>query len=85
MNTKAIATLRNGEQITGKLTTDHAASSYGQPVFVDGANQAFNWFDIADVTTIEPGKAAAALGSITSDKKARSSAENGKRGGRPRK
>ncbi len=85
MNTPAIATLRNCDQITGKLTTDHAASSYGQPVFVDDNNQAINWLDIADVTTIDPGQAAVTLGKIKSEKKARSSAENGKKGGRPRK
>jgi hypothetical protein len=51
MDTKATATLLDGSKISGRLTTDHAASSYGQPVFVDGDNQAYNWADITDITT----------------------------------
>jgi hypothetical protein len=43
-----------------------------------GHNADIRWFDITN-------KAAAALGSIKSEKKAKSSAENGKKGGRPKK
>jgi hypothetical protein len=51
MDTKATATLINGLKIGGRLTTDHSASSYGQPVFVDDDNQAINWADIVDIST----------------------------------
>ena len=71
------ATLHDGTTVTGRLTTDHAASSYGQPVFVDDAGQAYDWITMLAVT--------AELGSRTSPRKARSSAANGHKGGRPRK
>jgi len=71
MDTKATATLINGSKIKGWLTTDHAASSYGQPVFVDNDRQAVDWASIVDVST------AATLGSIRSERKAASSRENG--------
>ena len=59
MDTKATATLINGSKVSGRLTTANAASSYGQPVFVDDDGQAYNWSDITDIST-----AAAALGKI---------------------
>jgi len=82
MDTKAIATLTNGEKIRGKLTTEHAASSYGQPVFVDDDNQAYNWIDIADVTTTA---AQSKGGSRSTPAKRAAARESGKKGGRPRK
>lgn len=54
MNETAIATLHNGTKIRGRLTTDHAASSFGQPVFVDDENQAWDWISLATVETDEP-------------------------------
>lgn len=53
MDTKATATLHNGTKISGRLTTAHSASSYGQPVFVDNDGQAYNWSDIANIQTTE--------------------------------
>ena len=82
MNKKAIVTLANGNRIRGFLTTEHAASSYGQPVFVDKDNQAYNWIDIADITTTE---AQSKGGSRSTPATRPVSRENGKKGGRPRK
>ena len=58
------ATLHDGTTVTGRLTTDHAASSYGQPVFVDDAGQAYDWIFIADIST--PSAGMDELGSRTS-------------------
>lgn len=82
MNTKATATLTNGQKIKGHLTTDHAASSYGQPVFVNEENQAYNWAEIKDIVTTE---AQSIAGRSTSAAKAHAARENGRKGGRPRK
>lgn len=82
MDTKATATLIDGQKVKGRLTTDHAASSYGQPVFVDKDNQAYNWAKIANiVTTAGQSKG----GSRSTPATRRAAREVGKRGGRPRK
>lgn len=82
MDTKATATLTNGQKIKGRLTTDHAASSYGQPVFVDEGNQAHNWSDVADIATTADRSRG---GQSTSEAKTAAARENGRKGGRPRK
>ena len=79
MDKKSIATLTDGTKVKGRLTTDHAASSYNQPVFVDEDNQAYNWADIIDIST------AAAMGAAKTERKGNAARENGKKGGRPRK
>lgn len=78
-DTKATATMIDGLKVKGRLTTDHAASSYGRPVFVDDAGQAIDWLSIQSIST------AAEMGSTKSDRKAATSRENGRKGGRPSK
>ena len=81
MDTKAIATLRNGSKVSGRLTTAHAASSYGQPVFVDDDGQAYNWSDIVDVKTTE-GQSKGGKAGTPAQNEAR--AANAKKGGYPK-
>jgi hypothetical protein len=70
------------EHYYGRLTTEHAASSYGQPVFVDSGGQAYDWISIAELSIAEL-STAAEMGSKTSARKA--ARANGRKGGRPRK
>jgi len=51
----AVATLYDGSVVRGRLTTEHAASSYGQPVFVGDDGEAIDWLVIRDVK-IQPGQ-----------------------------
>ena len=51
----AVATLYDGSVVRGRLTTDHAASSYGQPVFVGNDGQAIDWIAIREVK-VQPGQ-----------------------------
>jgi hypothetical protein len=83
MDIKATATLLDGARITGRLTTNHAASSYGQPVFVDNSGQAINWAGITGIDTAAEMRSRG--GSATSKSKRRASAANGRKGGRPKK
>ena len=46
MTTREIKTAYNGKWTTYTLTTDHSASSYGQPVLVDETGRAFGPADI---------------------------------------
>lgn len=81
MDTKATATLHDGSKVSGRLTTDHSASSYGQPVFVDDDGQAYNWADIADMQTTS---AQSKGGSAGTDAQNKARAENAKKGGWPK-
>lgn len=82
MDAKATAILQDGTKVQGRLTTAHAASSYGQPVFVDDNGQAYNWMVVRDIiTTDEKSKG----GKSRSDAKRKASAKNGRKGGRPKK
>lgn len=82
MDTQATAILVTGTKVRGRLTTEHSASSYNQPVFVDEDNQAYNWAEIANIiTTAGRGKG----GQSTSEAKTAAARENGRKGGRPRK
>lgn len=79
MDTKATAVLLDGSKVGGRLTTDHAASSYGQPVFVDADNKAIDWINIASIST------APQMGASKSAAKVAAAKANGKKGGRPKK
>lgn len=81
MDTKATATFRNGSKVSGRLTTAHSASSYGQPVFVDDGGQAYNWSDIVDVKTTE-GQSKGGKAGTQAQNEARSA--NAKKGGYPK-
>lgn len=81
MDTKATATLLDGSKISGRLTTEHAASSYNQPVFVDEQNQAYNWADIVDIQTTSAQSKGGAAGSAAQNA---ARAENAKKGGWPK-
>lgn len=82
MDTQATAILTNGQKVKGRLTTEHSASSYNRPVFVDENNQAYNWAEIANIITTE-GRSRG--GQSTSEAKTAAARENGRKGGRPRK
>jgi hypothetical protein len=81
MDTKATATLHNGQKVSGRLTTDHSTSSYGQPVFVDDDGQAYNWSDIAEIKTTE-GQSKGGKAGTDAQNAAR--AKNAKLGGYPK-
>jgi len=49
--TARIITLDGEKTIEGYLTTEHPASSYGQPVFVDESGQAYDSWQV--MNTIE--------------------------------
>lgn len=53
MNRETIAELANGLTVHGYLTTDHAASSYGQPVFVDDDGTPYNTADILNLHVLD--------------------------------
>lgn len=78
MDTKATATLRNGSKVSGRLTTAHPASSYGQPVFVNDDGQAYNWSDIVDVKTTEAQSKGGSAGTPAQNE---ARAANAKKGG----
>lgn len=78
MDTKVIATMLDGCKVRGRLTTEHAASSYGQPVFVDDDGQAYDWIAIKGISSRQ--------GGATSERKSAASRANGSKSlGRPRK
>lgn len=81
MNTKTTATLLDGSKVSGWLTTYHSASSYGQPVFVDDDNQAYNWADIADIQTTSAQSKGGAAGSAAQNA---ARAKNAKKAGWPK-
>ncbi|GIK44020.1 MAG: hypothetical protein BroJett011_78530 [Chloroflexota bacterium] len=81
MDTKAIVTLQNGSKVSGRLTTAHPASSYGQAVFVDDDGNAYNWIDIVDVKTTE-GQSKGGKAGTQAQNAAR--AANAKKGGYPK-
>lgn len=81
MNTKATATLLNGSKINGRLTTEHATSSYNQAVFVDDDNQAYNWADILDIQTTSAQSKGGSAGSAAQNA---ARAKNAKKGGWPK-
>ena len=86
MDTKATATLRDGSKVSGRLTTAHAASSYGQPVFVDDDGQAYNWSDIVDVKTTEGSSKGGKAGTKKQNEaRAKNSVKGGWQKGRSRK
>jgi len=81
MDTKATATLHNGQKVSGRLTTAHSASSYGRPVFVDDDGQAYDWLQIVDVKTTE-GQSKGGKAGTKAQNEAR--AANAKKGGYPK-
>lgn len=53
MDKPVIATTIDGLTITGRLTTGHAASSYGQPVLVADDGQVYDNHDIISIAEID--------------------------------
>jgi hypothetical protein len=81
MDTKATATLHDGTKVQGRLTTAHAASSYGQPVFVDDDGQVYDWFQIANVKTTDASSRGGKAGTLAQNA---ARAANAKHAGRPK-
>lgn len=83
MKAYVTAILITGERVRGLITTEHAASSYGQPVYVDLAGRLYDWSEIASLLTgIELARMG---GSRSTERKRAASRANGRLGGRPRK
>ncbi len=51
--TATIVTLEGTKEIEGTLTTDHAASSYGKPVFVDAEGNAYDSWQVREIREVE--------------------------------
>lgn len=83
MNILATAVLVDGTKIKGRLTTAHPASSYGQPVFVGDDGLAVDWAVVTDLSTAP--EQARRAGKVRTPLKSQKSAENGKRGGKPKR
>jgi len=85
--------LMTGEEIPVSATTETPDSSYGIPCWVDEEGNSYGQiifgaplgFEIVSLVLEDPSEAASILGKKTSARKAMSSRENGKKGGRPKK
>lgn len=53
MDKPAIATILGERKVVGRLTTEHAASSYGLPVFADENGHAYNPAEIVSVPPLD--------------------------------
>ena len=85
-----MGTLPKGAEPIGTVTRETGETGalirLANGTYVQGNAQAFRTLPQSDVkAALQRSSAAAALGSIKSERKARAARENGKKGGRPRK
>jgi hypothetical protein len=83
MDMLAVATVGDGKKVRGRMTTEDPACENGSPVFIDETGHILPWHTITHVS--DAAVTGAMGGSSKSPRKMMTSAENGKRGGRPRK